>query len=97
VDNKITWSNRAINELEAIFEYIARDSKDNASSTAENIKEQVKRLNVFPESGRIVPEIGNPNIREIIYKSYRIVYRIESINIVILTVRHAARKGLGLN
>jgi plasmid stabilization system protein ParE len=50
------------------------------------------RLVNFPESGRIVPEINNPSIREVILGKYRLVYRIRSGDVQILTVHHGARE-----
>ena len=51
----------------------------------------VERLTVFSYSGRIVPEVNNPAIREIILGSYRIVYRVKDEVVEILTVCHGAR------
>jgi plasmid stabilization system protein ParE len=48
----------------------------------------VERLKDFPEQGRRVPEAKRADVREIFFKGHRIVYRIESKRIVILTVRH---------
>ena len=45
----------------------------------------------FPRSGRIVPEVGDPAIREILLGNYRIVYRIKSGAVEILAVHHGAR------
>ena len=57
----------------------------------ERVFAAVKRLEVFPRSGRIVPEIGQEDIREIIFGSYRIVYVVGEEEVDILTVFHAAR------
>lgn len=48
-------------------------------------------LNEFSERGRVVPEIGNPNIREIFIKEYRLIYRIEESRVVILGLIHGKR------
>ena len=37
---------------------------------------KVKSLEQFPEIGRVVPEFGNPVIREIVVRSYRVIYRV---------------------
>lgn len=47
---------------------------------------------ISPELGRVVPEIGNVQFRELIYSQYRIVYRIEKKRISILTVRHGRQE-----
>jgi toxin ParE1/3/4 len=50
------------------------------------------RLADFPESGRIVPEMNDPNFREIILSNYRLIYRLRSGDVQIVTVHHGARK-----
>jgi len=51
----------------------------------------VKALPEFPQSGRIVPEYRNENIREKIYKHYRIIYRIKNNSIEIVAIYHGSR------
>ena len=50
------------------------------------------RLANFPESGRIVPEMNDPNFREIILGNYRLIYRLRSGDVQIVTVHHGARQ-----
>ncbi len=64
VEVKIT--EKALTDLAAIGEFIARDSEKYAKATIQNIFETVKFLEDFPELGRIVPEINNKSIREVI-------------------------------
>ena len=71
-----------------IAEYIARDNITVAENWIDAVFAKVEQLKSFPESDRMVPEINNPKIREIIYCNYRIIYRIEERQISILTVRH---------
>ncbi len=61
-----------------------------ASLMAERIVESVERLQEFPRSGRVVPEVGQEVCREVILGTYRIVYRLEGDRADILTVVHAA-------
>jgi len=58
---------------------------------AQKVFETVKQLKLLPESGRVVPEIGQNNLREIILGNYRIIYRLKNDIIEILTVYHSAR------
>jgi len=51
----------------------------------------VERLADFPNSGRVVPELKDPAIREILFGSYRIVYRVKGDLVEVLTVYHGAR------
>ena len=87
----IVWTRRAVADVQAIKQFIARDSPHAAQLVAERIVAAVERLAVFPQSGRIVPEMADPVIREVIHSSYRIVYRLIREEVHILTVHHAAR------
>jgi plasmid stabilization system protein ParE len=73
--------------------YIARDKPEAARSWLEGIFNAVDRLEAFPQSGRIVPEIGLPEHREIFYrKSHRVVYQVEKSTVRVLTVRNFAQR-----
>ncbi|MBN2534755.1 MAG: type II toxin-antitoxin system RelE/ParE family toxin [Spirochaetales bacterium] len=88
---KIIWSPTALARLSGIVEYIAYDSPGRAEKWAVKVLDSVKRLEDFPESGRIVPEMEIKNIREIIFGNYRIIYEIRKSHISILTIRHCKR------
>ena len=85
---KITWSPLAIDRVAEIAKYIAQDSPNSAQKWVESTFNIVERLEQFPKSGRIVPEIMQDDFREIIHGNYRIIYRLQSESISILTVRH---------
>jgi addiction module RelE/StbE family toxin len=87
----IAWTPKARDDFEAAIRYIARDSPRLASSFSARIEVAVGRLTIFPRSGRIVPEFEQPDIRELIVQSYRIVYRLRGDDVEILTVHHGAR------
>ena len=89
---QVVWTRKSISNLQAIFNYISVDSPVFAGRFVRNLISCTDRLEALPESGRIVPEFENPAIREIIYKNYRIVYRIGSVNLLeIVAVVHASR------
>ena len=88
---RIAWSPQAIADLEAIQSYIARDSEHYAVATIDRILYMVDSLESFPSSGRIVPELGNPKVRELLFGNYRIVYNFGEELVQILTVYHASR------
>ncbi|MDA3809514.1 MAG: type II toxin-antitoxin system RelE/ParE family toxin [Spirochaetaceae bacterium] len=88
---RIIWTPQALADLENIAEYISKDSRKFASIFVENILEIVANLELFPESGRIVPELQNSKIREILSGNYRIIYSYKSDLVEILTVFHSAR------
>lgn len=88
---RIVWAEPAQFDLENIREYISKDSEYYARRLIEKIFESVENLQAFPEMGRNVPEADNPDIREILLYSYRIMYRLDPDHILILSVVHGAR------
>ena len=88
---KVKWTEHAIEELEDIAEYILKDSEKYAQILVKQVYEMVTQLNQFPQIGRIVPEYNNPNLREILYKNYRIIYLIKDECIEIISVIHGSR------
>lgn len=87
----VKWSKPAKLDLKQIYDYIARDSKFYAQKVSQEIVEKSEKLNSFPEVGRIVPEIGGPNIRELIIYSYRLIYEVFPNKIEILALIHGKR------
>ncbi len=87
----VIWSIPAKQDLKKIYDYIARDSKYYAEKVSQDILERSEKLNEFPEIGRIVPEIGEVNIREVIVYSYRLIYEISSDKIEVLALIHCKR------
>jgi plasmid stabilization system protein ParE len=87
----IVWSPLALDRVSEIAGYIAQDKPSAAEKWVKAIFSKVEQLEVSPELGRIVPEIGNSQFRELIYYNYRIIYRIEKIRISIVTVRHGSQ------
>ena len=73
------------------LEFINKDSSQYARLFVVDIFQAVDRIAEFPKSGRIVPELGNPAVREIILGNYRIVYRLKDKHVELLTVYHGAR------
>ena len=83
---RITWTHEALLRLFEIEDFISQDSPERARKFVDQIIERTESLSDNPLSGRTVPEISNPDIRELIFRKYRIVYRINWNNIDILTV-----------
>ncbi|MBQ6991373.1 MAG: type II toxin-antitoxin system RelE/ParE family toxin [Clostridia bacterium] len=75
-------------DLINIKNYIAKDSLYFSKKTISKIQDRINQLSLFPYMGRYVPEFNSKTIREIIYKSYRIIYYIDSKNIYILKILH---------
>jgi toxin ParE1/3/4 len=85
----VIWSPLALERVADITTWIAQDRPAAAARTVEDLFAAVDRLSQFPESGRQVPEFDRPDLREVIHRPYRIVYRIAADHIAILTVGHS--------
>lgn len=90
---RIRWTRRARGDLSAIRSFIAQDSPDFAAVVVARIIAATDRLASFPESGRVVPELGIREIREVVHRPYRIVYRLVGADqLHVLTVHHGSRQ-----
>ncbi len=87
----LVWSPEAIEDIESIAGYIARDSLWYAKAVASCIVETAESIPEHPEIGRVVPEIGDNEIRERFVYSYRVIYRIEHERILVAAVIHGRR------
>lgn len=83
---KIVWTEEALQNLRNIERFIAEDSPKRAIEFTNFLISNTESLLENPRIGRVVPEISNPIIRELIVKKYRIVYRLKPTLIEILTV-----------
>ncbi len=89
---KIVLSKTARFDLKEIVDYIRRDSIKYAFLEKKKIENAINSLPTKPLSGRVVPELNNKNLRELIFRNYRIIYEIVSEKqINILTIHHHAR------
>ena len=88
---EVRWTPEAAGDLEAITNFIAKDSPYYARLFVIDVLEAVDRLFDFPRSGRVVPELKNPVIREIILGNYRLVYRLRKQAVEILTGYHGTK------
>jgi addiction module RelE/StbE family toxin len=91
MDYEVKWSPEATEDLESIAEYIARDSEFYARSVVSKILSISRKIPEQPLIGRIVPEIGEKEIRERFVYSYRLVYRIQNSMIIIVAIIHGKR------
>ncbi len=85
---KLIWSPLSIQRVQEISDYIAEDNINAANKWIDDIFDKVVILKSNPEIGRIVPEIGLPDVRELIFGNYRIIYFVSKKQISILTVSH---------
>jgi plasmid stabilization system protein ParE len=87
----VRWSFPARNDLRQIHAYIAKDSRYYAKKVVQEIVAKARSLEAFPVKGRVVPEIEDPNVREVFIYSYRLIYEIAPYEIRVLAVVHGKR------
>lgn len=89
---RLNWTELSINDLINIAEFISKDSAKYSVIQIKRIRERARLLKTQPFLGRIVPEINNEFVRELILGNYRIIYKIISEErIDILTIHHSAK------
>jgi toxin ParE1/3/4 len=91
VNAEVRWTEQAVADLQAIREFITRDSPRYGRLVAERLFTATEPLETFPLSGRIVPELGRDDVREIIVGEYRLVYRVSSGAVIMLTIFRSSR------
>jgi toxin ParE1/3/4 len=92
VARRLTWSREAIDDIEAIANHIERDSPWYAKAVASRFVELAELFAVFPESGRIVPELDEPDFREGFAYNFRLIYQILADRLLVLSVIHVKRQ-----
>lgn len=93
---QVRWSLTAGNDLQDIEDFIARDSVLHAVTFVDRVVESAETLLKTPQIGRIVPEFNRTDLREVIFRGYRVVYLLRNNEVLILRVVHGARDLLAL-
>jgi plasmid stabilization system protein ParE len=88
---KLKWSDRAQRDLVEIDRFIARDDRDAARRWIRLLRQRARRVTQLPRAGRVVPEIGRPDVREVLFRGYRIDYLVGKNDIIVLTVFEGRR------
>jgi len=88
---RVRWTQSALNDLDSIFKFIARDSRFYAATFVNKIKNASRSLSKMSLRARIVPEMQDDNIRELLIVDYRMMFRIQDNEIQIITIIHQAR------
>ncbi len=93
---KLEWTKQALQQVLDMADYIRGDRPSVAEAWGMGLFDRVESLSQFPLQGRVVPEVGRHDIRELHYPPCRVIYRVETNKLRILAVRHTRRKfGLG--
>ena len=88
---RLRWTLQAAEDLAAIKDFIGRDSPTYARRVVEELYGATVAIPDFPDIGRIVPERGAPEIREVLLPPYRIIYRRRADLVEVLTIHHSSR------
>lgn len=88
----VIWTERARDDLVDIFRFIARDNRKAAERWTALLVERAELAGTMPLGGRVVPEVGRDDVREVFQRSYRIIYRVAGDNIRVLTVFEGHRR-----
>ncbi|MDO8283267.1 MAG: type II toxin-antitoxin system RelE/ParE family toxin [Thermodesulfovibrionia bacterium] len=91
---KVHWTDNAEGHLDAIHDYIARNSLEYAKIVVDKLTRRSQQISLFPLSGRVVPEFDIEQLREVIEESYRIIYYIKPDQIDVLAVIHGAMNSM---
>lgn len=89
---RLEWSERAVTQLAAIAEYISLTSPVYAEQMVDRISQRLRQAAEYPESGRVVPEVGRPEVRELLEFPYRLVYRVRPDVIEVVAVVHGRQE-----
>jgi len=91
MDKRLTWSPEAVEDLEAIAEFIGRDSAFYAHAVVSKVLVVSRNLSGAPLIGRIVPELGDDQTRERFVYSYRLIYRVRDNEVLVVAIIHGKR------
>lgn len=89
--DRLIWTDEALEDIDVLAEYIARDSAYYARKVAQDILALHDSILSNPRMGRVVPELGNELIRERFIYSYRVIYEIQPAEVQVLAVLHGKR------
>jgi len=92
----LRWTDRAVADLEESGDFIARAKPAAARVWVGRLQDRARAAATAPRAGRVVPELGRDDIREVILRSYRIVYRVDPGGIVVLTIFEGHRTLAGV-
>lgn len=88
---ELAWSESALGDVEALRRWIGRDMPPLADRITDRIFETVERALSFPRIGRTLVELADESVREFLFRTLRIVYRVEEERIVVLAILHGGR------
>lgn len=88
---KVRWTQPALEDLEQTADYIAADSKFYAAAFVRDVREAARSLRRVARRGRVVPELSDPTIRELLLGNYRLLYQLRKDEVLVIALIHGAR------
>ena len=90
---KVILTPQSLDDFREIVTYIAKDNPGRARSFGNELIDRALSAATFPERGRVVPEIGEPSVRELVHLAYRVIYKIfpDQQTVYVLRFWHGAR------
>jgi toxin ParE1/3/4 len=91
VARRVAWTETAWRDLERTADYIAEDSPGYAAAFVRRVRDRARSLEELAERGRVVPELDEPAVRELVVGSYRLIYETSDEDVFVLALIHGAR------
>ena len=88
---RVIWTQTAWGDLEAVADYIAKDSRHYAAAFVGEVRDAARSLAHLAERGRVAPEFDDPSIRELLVRDYRLVYQVTKEAVHVVGFIHGAR------
>lgn len=88
---RVAWTETAWRDLERIADYIAEDSPGYAAAFVRGVRDRARSLEEMGKRGRVVPELDEPTVRELVVGTYRLIYEVGDAEVFVLALIHGAR------
>ncbi len=88
---RVVWSPRARDAVDEAVAYIGKDAPDAAQRLLEDLLDAARSLETLSERGRIVPELAEPTFRQLLRPPYRLIYRVDAEQVIVVALVHEAR------
>ena len=89
---RLRWTEHAVTQLGSIAEYISLASPVYAEQVVERVVRRLGQAQSYPESGRVVPELAQPAVRELIEPPYRLIYLVDADSVTVLSILHGRQE-----
>jgi plasmid stabilization system protein ParE len=91
VARAVEWAGRAKSDLRLVVEYIRRNSPESARAFLTQVFQTTRSLSTFSERGRVVPDLNDPEVREVLVGRYRVFYEVHPDAVWIMRVLHTSQ------